>query len=236
MLSLTDGFRTHYITNGKFDMSKWKGRMATYNTTAIKAAIAKGVADGTVIGNQVINEPNQAAWGGITKATVDELCRHVKSIFPTLPAGPVVVHWWRPAERYRSCDFIIDQYGWTQQSMGPGTYGGKGDVVGWRTAALAQAAKEGISIAFSMNLLDGGIPSSTCPLSTTGGKGTYGDRCRMTATQVRNWGRALGPSGCAMFMWKYEAAFWSKAANIQAFRDVAATLATSPRRSCRRPG
>jgi hypothetical protein len=56
----------------------------------------------------------------------------------------------------------------------------------------------------------------------------------MTASQVRQFGLALGPYGCAMFMWKYEATFWSKSANIQAFRDIAAKLATSPGRSCRR--
>jgi len=234
MLSLTDGFRSHYQTNGQFDIAKWKGRMAPYNTTAIKAAIARGIADGTIIGNQVINEPNLTAWGTITKATVDQLCRHVKSMFPTLPSGPVVVHWWRPTESYRACDFIIDQYGWTQQSMGPGTYGGKGDVVSWRTAALAQAKKEGIAIAFSMNILGGGQKVPGCPLSTTGGPYGDGVHCRLTASQVRQFGVALGPYGCAMFMWKYEAAFWSKSANIQAFKDVAAKLATSPGRSCRR--
>lgn len=237
MLSLTDGFRSHYMTDGKFDIVKWKARMNGYNTTAIKAAVARGVTDGTIIGNQVINEPNVSGWGGnINKAVVDQLCAHVKKILPTLPAGPVVVHWWRPTERYRVCDFIIDQYGWTQQSMGPGTPGGKGNVTLWRDAALTQVAKEGIKIAFSMNLLGGGTKIAGCPVPTTGGpySSTNSSVCRMTSTQVREWGRALGPSGCAMFMWKYEATFWSKSANVQAFKDVATTLATSPKRSCRR--
>jgi len=239
MLSLTDGYREHYLTNGKFDIAKWKTRMYAYNTPEIRAAVARGISDGTILGNQVINEPNVSGWGGnINKAVVDQLCTHVKKIFPTLPAGPVVVHWWRPTERYRVCDFIIDQYGWSQGSMGPGTPGGSGNVLLWRQAALTQAAKEGISIAFSMNLLGGGTRIYGCPVPETGGRYTPTDmkNCRMTADQVRQWGRALGPYGCAMFMWKYEAAFWSKSANIQAFRDVAATLATKPRRSCRRPG
>jgi hypothetical protein len=75
MLSLTDGYRTHYLTGGKFDMAKWKARMNAYNTTAIKAAVARGVSDGTILGDQVINEPNVSGWGGnINKAVVDQMC------------------------------------------------------------------------------------------------------------------------------------------------------------------
>jgi hypothetical protein len=165
------------------------------------------------------------------------MCRHVKSIFPSLPVGVAVVHWWRESERYRVCDFIIPQYDYAQPPHGWGTPGGgKGDVVSWRNAALAQARKDGIAVAFSMNILDGGPELKGCPLSKTGGHGTYGGHCRMTAKQVRDFGQALGPSGCAMFMWKFDQAFLSKVAYRQAVSSVAATLARSSTRSCRRTG
>ena len=51
MMNMTGGGHSIYLTNGVFDMAKWKARMATYNTAAIKDAIAKGVADGTIVGN-----------------------------------------------------------------------------------------------------------------------------------------------------------------------------------------
>lgn len=237
MLSLTDGRRSYQITNGKFDMAKWKARMDAYNTTAIKAEVARGLADGTIIGNATINEPKNAEWGGVVnKAVMDEMCGYVRRIFPGLPAGPITVHWWLREQTFRTCDFIVDQYTWAQPPLGWGTPGGKGNVVAWRDAALAQAKKEGITIAFSMNVLGGGAEVAGCPLSSTGGpySATDTQHCRMTATQVRDYGRALGPHGCAMFMWMYEQAFWSKAANVQAFKDVAATLATVPGRSCAR--
>jgi hypothetical protein len=236
MLSLTDGRRSYQITNGKFDMAKWKARMDAYNTSAIKAEVARGLADGTVIGNATINEPKNAEWGGVVnKSVMDQMCAYVKKIFPGLPTGPITVHWWLRDQTFRTCDFIVDQYTYDQPPLGWGTPGGKGNVAAWRDAALAQAKKEGITIVFSMNVLDGGIMGSTCPLTTTGGPGTYAGHCKMTPTQVRDFGRALGPSGCAMLMWMYNYTFMSKATNIQAFKDVAATLATVPGRSCSRP-
>jgi hypothetical protein len=59
----------------------------------------------------------------------------------------------------------------------------------------------------------------------------------MTATQIRDWGKALGPAGCAMLMWRYEDKAMGLPDNQQAMRDVAATLAKAPRRACTRdPG
>ena len=49
----------------------------------------------------------------------------------------------------------------------------------------------------------------------------------MTATQIRDWGKALGPAGCVMLMWRYEAGM-GRPDNQQAMRDVAATLAKAP--------
>lgn len=237
MLMMTDEGRAPYMTRGKFDLAKWKRAMDRYRTTAIRAEVARAVADGTVLGNSVIDEPKHKTWNNsINKATTDQMCRHVKSIFPTLPVGVTVVHWWRPNERYRACDFIVDQYDWAQPSHGWGTRGGgRGDVKAWRTAALAQAKKDGIAIAFSLNILDGGEEMRTCN-SRTGGRGTYANHCRMTSKQVRDFGLALGPSGCALFMWRHDRAFMSKSANLQAIRDVAATLANATSRSCARGG
>ena len=80
------------MTDGKFDLAKWRARMDTYNTPAIKQAVAAAVADGTIIGNSVMDEPHNetvaAGWGGnVTKAMVDGMCGYVKQIFPTLDGG-----------------------------------------------------------------------------------------------------------------------------------------------------
>jgi hypothetical protein len=231
-------------TNTQFDIVKWKARMDEFNSTAIKQAIAAGVQDGTIIGASVMDEPNHRDWGGmVTKATLDEMARYVKGQFPSLPVGVVIVHWWRSTERYHDIDFIVDQYDWWQSPNGPGG-GQSGNVPGWRDAALAMAQANGISIAFSMNILNGGIQDLTspdrleawrCPTNTTGGRGFRTPACRMHATQVRDWGKTLGVAGCALLMWRYEDPFMTRLDNQQAFKDVADKLVTVPGKSCKRP-
>ena len=237
-IALSTG-HSRYMTAGKFDLAKWKARINSFDQPDIKAAIAAGVADGTIIGNSVLDEPNTRKWGGqIDKAMLDYMCSYVKSIFPTLANGVAVVHWWRPDERYKECDFIIDQWAWWYGPHGPGPGSYTGNISAWRDEALKQAKKDGIAIAFSINLLDGGIQSwatQTCPSGTTGGKGTIGIACRMTPSQVREWGLMLGPLGCAMLMWRHDTEFMAEDANLEAFRDISARLAGGPIPSCRRP-
>jgi hypothetical protein len=230
ILAMTGGGHEPYKTRGKFDMGKWKRRMDTFNKKEIKAAVAQGVRDGTIIMNNIMDEPNVKSWGGVmTKGRLDEMARYVKRIFPTLPVGVAVVHTWRPQERFRAVDAIITQYSWYM-----------GNVTSWKNEALKVARQNGTSIAFALNILNGGVQSwktKACPLGTTGGRGTMGRNhpaCRMTATQVREWSKTLGPAACAMIMWRYDDAFMAKAANRKAFQDASAALKNASSRSCRR--
>ncbi|MFL5492149.1 MAG: hypothetical protein ACJ8AV_12055, partial [Gemmatimonadales bacterium] len=101
VLALTGGSHWNYLTDGVFDLTKWQAKMQTYNTPAIKAAVAAAVADGTIIGNSVMDEPNVSGWGDgntwgpvgtMTKARVDGLCAYVKNMFPTMLVGVVHNH------------------------------------------------------------------------------------------------------------------------------------------------
>jgi hypothetical protein len=237
--NMTGGAHENYMTGGVFDLRKWQARMDSYNTPAIRAAVAGAVADGTLIGNSVMDEPHVRGigdgntWGPpgtMTKARVDSLCAYTKAIFPTLPVGVVHQHRvFEPTKSYRVCDFIVSQYS-----------ARVGSVSAFRDGGLAYAKRDGIAIAFSMNILNGGIQAPrdglwNCPLSTTGGRGTYDPNCRMTPTQVAEFGTTLGVAGCAMLMWRYDMEFMADPANIQAFRDIAAKVGSAPAKRCRRP-
>ena len=232
VLAMTGGLSTDFTTRGKFDFGKWKNRMNTFNTPAIKTAVAAGVADGTILGNTVIDEPETPKWGWVvTKSLIDQMATYVKNIFPTIPVGinqGGAGYKWRPTERFRVLDYVLHQYQWTATS---------GNIGAWRDAVLSRASTDGVTPAFSLNLLNGGVQdrSGTWDCPGTGGKGTRYPNCRMTADEVSSWGRAIGPSGCFMTMWRYDDAFMSKSANQTAFRDVASLLATKSGRSCRRP-
>ena len=224
--------RAYYITNGKFDLAKWKSRMNTLNTTTIKKAVADGVADGTIVANKLIDEPEIPQWGGVlTKPMIDQMATYAKSIFPTLPMG--ITHGaggfkWRSTERYKVLDWVGVQYSHNYNN---------GNAAGWRDEVLTFARANGVAPAFSLNILNGGVRDQTgswdCP--NTGGKGTISTYCRMTADQVRSYGTAAGPYGCVMLMWKYDDAFMAKSANVTAFKDVASLLNSKPRPSCKRP-
>ena len=94
---------------------------------------------------------------------------------------------------------------------------------------LKQAKVDGVAPA-SLNILDGGIQAArdglwNCSTTLTEGRGTYEPQCRMTAAQVATWGKALGPAGCVLVMWRYDDLYMSRSDNQGAFGDVARALA-----------
>lgn len=236
VLAMTGGSHDRYTTNGVFDLAKWQAAMDEFDTPAIRDAVAEGVADGTVIGNSVMDEPQQSdgtssdpakSWGPagtMTKARVDGLCAYVKGIFPTLPAGVGHDHAaFQPDSSYQVCEFFMGQYA-----------ARKGNVLDWRDGGLAMAARDHMVPIFSLNLLNGGPQDKTgvwdCP--GTGGLGTRKPNCRMTPAQVRDWGTALGQAGCAMLTWEYDTDFMAKPENQSALSSVAIALAALPRTRC----
>jgi hypothetical protein len=234
VLAMTGGAHENYLTNGVFDRAKWKAKQDTYNTPEIRAAVAAAVADGTVIGESVMDEPNVSglgdgnSWGPVgtmTKARVDSLCGYVQQMFPTLPVGVAHRHdVFEPTKSYRVCDFILTQY--SERA---------GSVTAFRDGALQMAARDGHAIMFAMNLLNGGKQDldGTWDCTGTGGLGSRSPNCRMTAQQVHDWGITLGSAGCGMVTWRYDAAFMANSDNLQSFKDVATRLATLPGKSCR---
>jgi hypothetical protein len=240
VLGMTACCRAEYATDGNFTLSKWKLRQDRFNTAAIKAAVAAGVADGTIIGAKLLDEPEHHAWGTtLSKSVVDQMATYTKSLFPTLPVG--VSHGpggfrWRSTETYRVLDWVNYQYNWAVSGIGFA----QGDAIGWRNAVLVQAAKDGVAPSFSLNLLDGGIQAArdglwNCSTTLTQGRGTFDPNCRMTAAQLRTWAKALAPAGCMMLIWRYDDKYMSRLDNLAAFADVAQTLTGLPARSCRRP-
>jgi hypothetical protein len=119
----------------------------------------------------------------------------------------------------------------------------KGPLTEYRDGALALCARDRHACAFALNVLNGGTPvkkvpgqtdyaSGDCPLTTTGGRGTYFPNCRMTPLQVLEAGRVLGSAGCFLTGFRYDSTFMSKPENQKAFGDIVATLATLPAASC----
>jgi hypothetical protein len=235
LLNMTGGHHGKYMTAGVFDYARWIAAMDAYNTPGIKQAVAQAIADGTIVGNSVMDEPHVHGrgdgntWGPqgtMTKVVVDQMCGYAKAMFPTLPAGVAHRHdAFEPASSYRVCEFVISQYSSRH-----------GSAAAFRDAGLAMARRDGHAIVFGMNILNGGIQDrdGSWDCIGTGGKGTYAPNCRMTAAQITENGLVLGPAGCALTMWRYDATFMANPENRRAFQDVAGRLSTSPAKACRR--
>ena len=238
ILTMTGGGHGNYLTDGAFDLAKWESRMDAYKKPDIITAVSAAVADGTIIGNSVMDEPHVHGagdgntWGPsgtMTKERVDDMCAYVKGIFPTLPVGVVHPHHaFEPNKPYRVCDFLVDQYSSRQ-----------GDVRRFRDEGLAMGKRDGIAIAFALNILNGGTQAKRdgawdCPPDLTQGRGTQKPNCRATAAQVREWGALLGSAGCAFVLWRYDDSYMANPDNQRAFADVANVLATRPQRPCTR--
>jgi hypothetical protein len=224
ILAMTGGRHERYTTDGKFDMAKWTRRMDSFNRPDIIAAVNAGIADGTVLMGDVMDEPNHFSWGGVmTKPLLDEMATYVKRIFPALAVG-VSIRWdWRPEERYKVIDYINTQY---RFQFGP--------VDAWRDEVLAVGKQNGVAISFAINPIDGGTRLPGCPWGPTEGDGTYGHNCRMTAAQVLESGSTLGVAGCALLVWKYDPTYMANPDNEAAFRAIGAKLAGRRAPPCRR--
>jgi hypothetical protein len=216
-LALTGGSHDQYITFGRFDMVKWKAGLARYDTPVLKAALQEGVADGTILGYNMIDEPPHPSWGGVlTKATVDAMATYCKSLFPFLPCGAAVDHRWRPAERYRVLDFMMAQT-WMER-IGPEEF---------RDSAVAVAKQNGVALVLSINLFGE---------RQTPGCERRGNQCWMRPADVREWGRIFlsEPSACAVTLWRYEAGMWSRPEYQAQFSDLSNVAKQRVAKPCRR--
>jgi hypothetical protein len=217
-LKLTGEPHDAYKTDGKFDFAKWKAGTDQYDTPAIKAAIAAAVADGTVLGYSMIDEPNRFSWNGsVDKAMLDKMATYSKSIFPTLPTAAVLPYSWRPDERYQVMDVMIA--GTWKPTLTPQAF---------RDSAIATAKANGIGLAFALNIMAAPqVPG--CEPRSPGSR-----TCLMTPAQIKEWGVTLGEASCGMFMWTYEDALFARSAYVEAFQHVADKLASHQVPTCRR--
>jgi cellulose/xylan binding protein with CBM9 domain/fibronectin type III domain protein len=211
VLQMAGGAHKGYTdADSNFILAKWRDTMDTFRADSIKQAVAEGVADGTILFNSVMDEPNHRTWGGVPNhAILDSMSRYVKEIFPTLKTG-VVVKWdWEKTTPYTSIDVIVSQYGLQTQTLDTRTY---------RDSAVASAQRQNVGLMFSMNILDGGASDSRS----------------MTADQVRSWGDTLlaASYACGLTMWRYDSTFMMNAQNKTALEHVAGTAAARPASLC----
>lgn len=219
VLKLCKG-RDDYVKNadGTFSLSKWKTLVSRYRSLGLGPYIA----DGTIVGHYLIDEPQRAVrWGGkaISPATLEAMAQYSKQIWPGMSTLVRVVPSWLASYSitYRYLDA-----GWAQYASG------KGEVTNWIANEVAAAKRKGLGLVVSMNVLDGGNGSSKIGGWT---KGKYA----MSATELRTYGGALLAQsyGCGFFNWQYDSNYFGRTDVKSAMADLSTKARKHTKTSCR---
>ncbi|HEV7365585.1 MAG TPA: hypothetical protein VGN76_07035 [Gemmatimonadales bacterium] len=208
----------HYYKNGNgtFSLAKWKSRVSKYRGVNISSYIK----DGTIIGHYILDEPHDPSnWAGhtISRATVDEMARYSKSIWPSMPT---IVRGW-PAYlkgyHYRYLDAA-----WAQYSAR------FGNVSTWLQKNVRDAQSSHLALVVGLNQLAGGGKGG---LPGFYRRGFYA----MSGKQMRAWGATiLGNSyPCAFLSWAYNSKYMNRSDIKSARAYLAGKAGSKANKSCR---
>lgn len=201
-----------------FSLTKWKALVDRFRTMSFSSYVA----DGTVIGIYLIDEPYHAKkWGGkiIPQSTVEEMARYSKQIWPGMTTFVRAPPTWL-AEAPITYTYL--DAGWSQYEP----Y--LGDVNQWISAEVAAAKRTGLGMVVGLNVLNGGDGSSGIP-------GTRTRMYAMSANELRRLGGAVLDQSyaCAFFMWMYQDTYHGRSDMRSAMAELSAKAKTHVKTSCR---
>jgi hypothetical protein len=208
------------VTNsdGSFSLTKWKSAMDRYAAIDLSSFVG----DGTIAGHLMVQDPQSARkWGGrqISHATLDEMARYSRQLWPGLPA---LAH--APAEWLASYG-----PGWQYLDGSSMTYSGSaGDAAAWVSKQAGAAGRARLGLLVGMNVLSGGTSASGLPGAK---RGTYA----MSASQLRTWGTALlAPAQvCGLVLARYDSDYFGRADVKDAVNILSDKAAARTATSCR---
>lgn len=207
--------------DGSFNLGLWQQRIDRFATVNLEPYIA----DGTLAGNMLLDEPHSAKrWNGkdVPFDEIEAAAQYSKRLWPGLPtlvrSDPVYL-------RKAPFKWVYLDAAWAQYAARKGT----ADQYVAQHAAAAKAA--GLGLVLGLNVLDGGDGSS-------GWKRTKSKYWAMSASEVLDYGSVLvkEPSACAFFMWKYDredTSYFAQPDIQAAIEELGRLAADRPTASCR---
>jgi hypothetical protein len=185
ILALAGGPGNYTDPGGSFNFDEWKQRQDRYAGVDFSSYIA----DGTVVGNFLIDQPNcPSCWGGqvIPQATVEAMAQYSKSLWPDMKTIARADPTW--LDDYPDPYVYLDA-GWAQYVMR------KGDVNTYLSDNVQASQSKGLGLIVGLNLLDGGPNQES-----------------LTASQLKDFGSVLLGSSlaCAFISWRYDAAYYAR--------------------------
>ena len=212
ILGLAGNHRWFKDSRGHFSLSMWKARINRYKGVDFTSYLN----DGTIIGQYMMDEPNNPAnWGGtlVPGSTVEEMARYSKQLWPGLAtivrAEPGYLAKWTGTYRY--LDAAWAQYVYR-----------KGEAGAYLAKNVADAKRKGLALIVGLNV-------------SLGGPVRGGQWQPMTASQVATSGaKMLGSSyPCAFIMWHYQPGLVGSAAMKNAMAGLRRMAQNRAAKSCR---
>jgi hypothetical protein len=193
IINLTGSRRQFQEADGAFSLAKFKALLDGFRAFDF----APYVADGTVIGHMLFDEPQDPTnWNGkpVPFAEIEAAAAYSKQLFPALPVGVAGPPSFLQGSTWRALDFGFAQY--TTR---------RGDVATWAGNEVNAAQVSKLGLVLSINVLSGN------------------NGAQVTADQLLTWGTTLArePSACALLMWKYDEAYFGNASIASAVASVA---------------
>jgi hypothetical protein len=217
-LSTTKGSQN---ADGTFSLALWRQRVDRFNGIDVDPYVA----DGTLLGHYVIDEPHSKPnWGGrpVPFADVEAAARYSKELWP------------RMTTFVRSHPEFLEgaPFRWQHVDAAWAQYSARrGDVTAYLERSVASAKRLGLGLVVGLNLLTGGTAES-------GIAGYHPGKWAMSASQIRALGRVLAaePYACAFSMWKYDktdASYLERGDIKTAIAEIGRVAADRPATSCR---
>jgi hypothetical protein len=190
--------------SGNFSLTMWKASVDRHKNVDFSTYIQ----DGTVIGNFLIDEPNDPAnWNGkpVPESTVEQMAEYSKSRWPGMPT---IV---RARPEYLTGTYRYLDAAWAQY------HSRFGDPARFIAENVAQAKSKGLALVVGFNILKGN------------------DGSKMTASQIESWGSAFLADAypCAFLSWTYDQAYMGRSDIGQALGYLSAKARNRATKSCR---
>jgi hypothetical protein len=202
------GSETYYKdAQGHFSFSLWKERVNRFKGVDLSSYVA----DGTVIGTYLIDEPNDPSnWNGepIPGSMLEEMAKYSKSIWPTM--NTIV----------RTQATYLDNFSTTYKYLDAAwaQYAERfGDPKAFLAANVAAAKSKGLALVTGLNI----------------SMGTVG-KTELSARQLESWGSALLADSypCAFISWQYREAYMSRTDIRAAMASLAQKARSHAARTC----
>jgi hypothetical protein len=212
--------RDSYVKNddGTFSLSKWKTLVGRYQNVGLNPYIA----DGTILGHLLIDEPHRAdRWGGkaISPATLEAMGKYSRQLWPGMTTMVGEEPRWLASS---TVTYVYLDAAWAQYTSN------KGGAADWIAAEVSAAKGKGLGLVVGMNVLDGGNGSSRIAGYTRG-------KYAMSASEIRSYASALLAQGygCGFFSWAHDSDYYGRSDIKSAMSDMSSKARAHAKTSCR---